>query len=160
MVVFLFNTVIYVFYCYVYIFLCMFMYLHPASWHSSATMLFPQLYGKCQGKTCKDGARPAPFQNVYVLLCIVFVWMCTALLQPGGYPTAVNKYIISYIYIYIYIYISVCNKSVPTGQIFMKFDVPSIFQKSVEKIQFTLNCDKRNRDLAWKRMYIHGIRKV
>jgi hypothetical protein len=27
------------------------------------SMLFPQLYGKCQGKTCKDRARPTPFPN-------------------------------------------------------------------------------------------------
>ena len=68
-------------------------------------MLFTQLYGKCQGKTRKDGARPA-FFLIFVLLyiffvlfcsvlCIVCVYMCTVLLPPGGYPIAVNKYIIS-----------------------------------------------------------------
>jgi len=31
-----------------------------------------------------------------VVLCTVCVSMCTVLLPPGGYPTAVNKYIISY----------------------------------------------------------------
>jgi hypothetical protein len=31
-----------------------------------------------------------------VFLCIVFVYMCTVLLPPGGYPIAVNKYITSY----------------------------------------------------------------
>jgi len=31
-----------------------------------------------------------------VVLCTVCVYMCTVLLQPGGYPIAVNKYIISY----------------------------------------------------------------
>jgi hypothetical protein len=31
-----------------------------------------------------------------VVLFIVCVYMCTELLPPGGYPTAVNKYIISY----------------------------------------------------------------
>jgi hypothetical protein len=41
---------------------CMIMYLHRASWHSSATLtgfsvLFPQLQDKCQGITRKDGAR-------------------------------------------------------------------------------------------------------
>jgi len=30
-----------------------------------------------------------------VVLCIVYVYMCTVLLPPGGYPVAV-KYIISY----------------------------------------------------------------
>jgi len=29
-------------------------------------------------------------------LCIVCVYMCTVLLPPGGYPIAVNRYIISY----------------------------------------------------------------
>ena len=53
-------------------------------------------------KTRKDGARPALFQIVVlfcvllfcVVLCIVCVQMCTVLLPPGGYPIAVNKYII------------------------------------------------------------------
>jgi hypothetical protein len=76
-------------------------------------VLFPQLYGKCQGKTRKDGARPALFL-VFVLLyvffvlfyiflcslyclfcdvpCIVCVYMCILLLPPGGYSIAV-KYI-------------------------------------------------------------------
>jgi len=80
-------------------------------------LLFPQLEGKCQGKTHKDGARTALFLVVvlfyaffvlfYVflccsmyclffdVLCIVCVYMCTELLPPGGYPIAV-KYIISY----------------------------------------------------------------
>ena len=31
-----------------------------------------------------------------VVLCIVCVYMCTELLPPGGYPVALNKYIISY----------------------------------------------------------------
>jgi len=30
------------------------------------------------------------------VFCIVCVYMCTELLPPGGYPIAVNKYIISY----------------------------------------------------------------
>ena len=74
------------------------------------SVLFPQLLGKCQGKTCKDGARPALFLVVvlfYVFLCcsmyclfcdvpcIVCVYMCTEQMPPGGYPIAV-KYIISY----------------------------------------------------------------
>ena len=29
-----------------------------------------------------------------IVLCIVYVYMCTVLLPPGGYPIAVNKYII------------------------------------------------------------------
>jgi hypothetical protein len=36
------------------------------------SVLFPQLYGKCQGKTRKDEARPAPFL-IFVLLYVLFV---------------------------------------------------------------------------------------
>jgi len=40
---------------------------------------------------------------MYYLFCVVIyivcVYMCTVLLPPGGYPFAVNKYIISYQYI-------------------------------------------------------------
>ena len=38
-------------------------------------MVFPQLWGKCQGKTCKDGARPALFQ-IFVLFYVLFVCKC------------------------------------------------------------------------------------
>jgi hypothetical protein len=34
---------------------------------------------------------------VCVVPCIVCVYICTVLLPPGGYPIAVNKYIILYI---------------------------------------------------------------
>ena len=48
------------------------------------SVLFPQLKGKCQGKTRKDGARPALFQNFCVVLyiicfvsfCVLFVCKC------------------------------------------------------------------------------------
>ena len=55
------------------------------------SVLFPQLWGKCQGKARKDGARP----NFCVVLCIVCVYMYTVRLPPAGYPIAV-KYIIPY----------------------------------------------------------------
>jgi hypothetical protein len=32
---------------------------------------------------------------VCVVFCIVCVYMCTELLPPGGYPIAVNKYIVT-----------------------------------------------------------------
>jgi hypothetical protein len=53
-VVFLFNTAIYVFYFISMYFCCMFMYLHRASWHSSATLteVFP-----CFFLSCKANAR-------------------------------------------------------------------------------------------------------
>jgi hypothetical protein len=48
----------------------------------------------------------------FAVLCIVCVQMCTVLLPPGGYPIAVNKYIISclhfmlegVLYLYHYFY--------------------------------------------------------
>jgi hypothetical protein len=54
----------------------MFMYLHRASWHSSATLIevFP-----CFFLSCKANARvkPALYQNFCVVLCIVcFVSFC------------------------------------------------------------------------------------
>jgi len=48
---------------------CMFMYGYP-DWGFS--VLFPQLYGKCQGKTRKDRARPALFL-IFVLFYVRFV---------------------------------------------------------------------------------------
>jgi len=68
----------------------MFMYLHRASWHSSADLtdvypcFFPQLLGKCKGKTCKERTRHTLFK-IFVLflfclfcavLCIVWVCVC------------------------------------------------------------------------------------
>ena len=85
-------------------------------------MPFPQLQGKCRGKTRKDGARSALFQTscyfccsvvICVVLCIVFICVvlctvcismctvlyctvlyCTVLLPQGVNPIAVHKYII------------------------------------------------------------------
>jgi len=108
MVLFLFDNVIYVFLLLWLYSHCMFMYDYP-DWGFSVP--FPQLQGKSQGKTRKDGARPAPFlifvlfyvffvrSSMYclfcVVLCIVCEYICTELLPPGGYPIAV-KHIIPY----------------------------------------------------------------
>ena len=64
------------------------------------TCFFPQLSGKCQGKTRKDGARPALFHiSCYmccsVVICVVLGIVCKCVLPPGDNPIAVNKYIIS-----------------------------------------------------------------
>ena len=77
---------------------------------------FSSVVRQMSGKTRKNGARPTLFLifvlfyvffvfyvflccSMYCLfcdvLCIVCVYMCTELLPPGGYPTAV-KYTISY----------------------------------------------------------------
>ena len=57
---------------------CMFMYLHRASWHSSANLTFLRVFSSVvQGKTHKDGSRPALFQTFWVVLCIVcFMSFC------------------------------------------------------------------------------------
>ena len=49
-------------------------------------MLFPQLYGKCQGKTRKDGTRPALF-HISCYLCCVGCYLCCS-----GYCLCVNVY--------------------------------------------------------------------
>jgi len=111
MVLFLFNNVIYVF---LLLWLCI---LIVCLCKTTLTEGFPCSFLSCKAnarvKTRKDGARPALFQifvlfyvlfvlcrSLYclfcVVLCIVCVYMCTVLLPPGGYPIAVNKYIISY----------------------------------------------------------------
>ena len=47
---------------------CMFMYGYPDLGFS---VLFPQLHGKCQDKTRKDGARPALFLT-FVLFYVLY----------------------------------------------------------------------------------------
>jgi len=74
MVVFLFNTVIYVFLllCLMYSY-CIFMYLHLASWHSSATLIerFP-----CFSLRCKTSARVKPAKTWHgphsSKMCVLF----------------------------------------------------------------------------------------
>jgi len=101
MVLFLFDNVIYVF---VLLWLCI---LTLCLCMSILTEVFP-----CFLLSCKANARVKPAKTGHgphsskflcccmyclfcVVLCIVCVYMCTELLSPGGYPTAV-KYIISY----------------------------------------------------------------
>jgi hypothetical protein len=71
------------FYCYVCVFLlyvyvslsCQLALYGYHDWGFSVSL--PQLWGKCQDKTHKGGARPALFQNFYVVLYIVcFVSLC------------------------------------------------------------------------------------
>ena len=56
---------------------------------------------------------------------------------------------------------SVCpsarNNSVPTGKVFMKFDIFIFFEKSVEKIQGSLKCNKNNKYSTQRRMYIYDV---
>ena len=61
---------------------CMFMYLHRANWHSSATLteVFPCLFLSCKAnarvKPAKTGARPSLFQIV-VFFYVLFVLCCS-----------------------------------------------------------------------------------
>ena len=63
---------------------CMFMYLHRANWHSSATLteVFPCFFLSCKAnarvKPRKDGARPALFHYFCVILnfCVVLCVVC------------------------------------------------------------------------------------
>ena len=79
------------FYCYDYVLLLLLLCL------TTLTEVFPCFFLSCKAnarvKPAKDGARPAPFL-IFVLFYVLFVYMCTVLLPPGGYPIAV-KYIIS-----------------------------------------------------------------
>jgi len=80
--------------------LCQLAFSGYPDWCSS--VLFLQLYGKCQGIPRKDGARHAHFQISYlchsvvicVVICIVCVYFYTVLLPACDNPIAVNKYII------------------------------------------------------------------
>jgi len=105
MVVFLFNTVIYVFLllCLMYSY-CTFVYLHRARWHCSAKLaevvhaFFLSCKAKASLKPAKPGHGPHSSKilgcSVYCVCVCVCVQMCTVLLPPGGYPIAVKKYII------------------------------------------------------------------
>ena len=103
---FLFDNLIYVFLSVMTMYSrYIFIYDYP-DW--SFSVHFPQLQGKCQGRTHKDRARPALFlifvlfyvylcSSMYclfcVVLCIVCVFMRTEQLPPFENPIAVNKYI-------------------------------------------------------------------
>jgi hypothetical protein len=65
---------------------CIFIYLHRASWHSSATLteVYPCFFLSLQvlpGQTRNDGVSSALFRNLCVVLCIVcFVSFCVLFL--------------------------------------------------------------------------------
>ena len=76
MIVFLRNTVVYVFYCYVsycmFMSYCVFMYLHRASWHSSATLteVLPCFFLSCKANTRVKPAKMGHGTHSCVVLCI------------------------------------------------------------------------------------------
>jgi len=82
MIVFLLNTLIYVFLflCLCIIIVCLCIFIVPAGTLWLPWMRFPLHFfsfkANCQGKTRKDGARPAFFLNFCVVLCIFFVSFC------------------------------------------------------------------------------------
>jgi len=77
---------------------------------------FSRCKANARVKTAKtgQGSHSSEFLccSVYCLfcvLCIVCVYMCTGLLTPGGYPIAVNKYIIYlYVFVCMYIFVYIC----------------------------------------------------
>ena len=86
---------------------CIFMYLHRASWHSSATLseVFPLFFLSYEANS---RAKPAKMEHgphsskIFVLFYLLFVLyrsvccLCVNVYSnsaTGGYPIAVNKYI-------------------------------------------------------------------
>jgi hypothetical protein len=61
------------------IFIVVYVFLDAATL-TGFSVFFPRLYGKCQGITSQDGARPALFQllccSMYCLFCIVLCIVC------------------------------------------------------------------------------------
>jgi hypothetical protein len=80
---------------------------------ATLTKIFPCFFLSCKANVRENPAKTGhgPHSSYFlcccmyclfcVVLCIVCVYMCTELLPPGGYPIAVNKYIISYVSVYI-----------------------------------------------------------
>jgi len=98
---FWFNNVIYIFLllCLCILILCLCM--------ATLSEVFPCFFLSCKAnaraKPAKTGhgAHSSQFLGCFiyclfcVVRCIVFAYMCTVLPPPGGYPIAINKYIIS-----------------------------------------------------------------
>jgi hypothetical protein len=85
---------------------CMFMYSYT-DWGFS--MLFLQLYGKCQVKTRKDGTRPAHFL-IFCIVCFMsfcLLFVCICVLYYCHRVSTQLQFNITYIYIYIYAHIYV-----------------------------------------------------
>ena len=65
------------------------------------TEVFPCFFLSCKAnarvKLAKAGHGPhsSTLVVICVVLCTVYVYMCTVLLPPGDNPIAINKYIIS-----------------------------------------------------------------
>ena len=80
------------------------MYLHRASWHSSATLtdVFPCFLLSCKANARVNLAKTGhgPHSSTLVVICVVrllfvlfyVLFVCKCVLPPGENPTAVNKY--------------------------------------------------------------------
>jgi hypothetical protein len=122
-------------------------------------VLFPQLLGKCQGKTRKDGARAALYHiSLYlccsdVIICVVrllfvlfyVVLVCKCVQPPGDNPTAVNKYII----IYIIIKTSELSPRALTGADCTLHTARSFTNKSINIQQLSLRVRSIRRNLKF-----------
>ena len=83
----------------------MFMYLHRASWHSSATLteVFPCFFLSCKVNARVNLAKTGHVlhSSTLVVICVVrllfvllyVLFVCKCVLPPGDSPIAVNKYI-------------------------------------------------------------------
>jgi len=79
------------FYCYVYVFL---LYVYVSS--SCLLALFGYCVCVCVGGGWGVRVCVCVSECVCVVRACSYACVCTVLLPPGGYPNAVNKYIISY----------------------------------------------------------------
>jgi len=64
-----------------------------------------------------------------VVLCFVCVYMCTVLLPPGGYPIAVNKYIIIFWVCICSLMCSTCNAHAPYCHLWLYNISPTLYHK-------------------------------
>jgi hypothetical protein len=51
--------------------------------------------------------------------------------------------------------LSTWNNSAATGRIFMEFDIWAFFEKSIQKMQVSLQADKINKYFTWRRLYTY-----
>ena len=153
MVVFLFNTVIYVFLllglCILIVWLPWLRFFHA---FSSVVRQMPGYNSPRRGT-----ARTFPKFLCRSVYCLGVNMYCTLLLPLGGNPIAVNKYIISYQIMEQSLSIrpSPWNNSAPTGRIFMKFDIWVFFENLLSKFK-CLNSNKSDGYLTWRVPYMTG----
>jgi len=121
---------------------CMFMYLHRASWHSSATLseVFPYFFLSCKANVRVKPAKMGHGQQsskIFVLFCVVFMCKCVLYcchrVATQLQLTNISYHITSYIYIYIShtLYTGCPRRNVPDfGRVFLMLNYTDITQKT------------------------------